>query len=194
MAAQPGRKELAGDPRREMTRFERDMVELKAAQEKYVYFLLAAAAAAIAYAMQRTNGVTLQAQDWALGIAVSCWALSFFGGCRNGQLVMDSIPSRFLAGVASTVAEVDIMHNSIEPENAAAGRKLVDDLVVKTETKVKNATIGSRRWFNWQFYRLAIGRPVFHWLAHRRYGAGTTGCRSAGRPFNQLAPANAGKR
>jgi hypothetical protein len=52
-------------------------------QEQYVYFLLAAAASAIAYALNRAEdrALTLILIPW--GIALILWGLSFYFGCRH---------------------------------------------------------------------------------------------------------------
>ena len=57
--------------------------QLSDAQSKYTYFLLAIAASAIAFAIQRTTGRNLTWGMIPLGLAVICWAFSFFSGCRN---------------------------------------------------------------------------------------------------------------
>jgi hypothetical protein len=57
--------------------------QLAEAQSKYIYFLLAVAASAIALSVQRTTGQSLNWKMVPLGIAVICWAVSFFAGCRN---------------------------------------------------------------------------------------------------------------
>lgn len=57
--------------------------QLSEAQTKYTYFLLAVAASAIAFSVQRTTGATLGWWQIPLGFAVVCWAVSFFSGCRN---------------------------------------------------------------------------------------------------------------
>lgn len=57
--------------------------QLSEAQTKYTYFLLAVAASAIAFSVQRTTGATLSWCQIPLGLAVVCWAGSFFSGCRN---------------------------------------------------------------------------------------------------------------
>jgi hypothetical protein len=57
--------------------------QFRASQDKYCYFLLAAAAAAIAFAVQRTEGMGLNLPMIPLGIAVLAWSLSFFAGCRH---------------------------------------------------------------------------------------------------------------
>jgi hypothetical protein len=52
-------------------------------QEKYIYFILAAAASAIAYALNRAQdrSLTLILIPW--GIALMLWGLSFYFGCRH---------------------------------------------------------------------------------------------------------------
>jgi hypothetical protein len=57
--------------------------QLAESQSKYTYFLLAAAASAIALVVKRTAGTTLNLQMIPLGLAVVCWGWSFFSGCRN---------------------------------------------------------------------------------------------------------------
>src|SRR4051812_41369765 len=48
---------------------------------KHAYFLLATAAAAIAFAVQRTSDRPLTCSMWPLGGAVLAWGYSFFCGC-----------------------------------------------------------------------------------------------------------------
>jgi len=55
----------------------------RTAQDKYTYFLLAAAGAAIALAVSQTKETSLSWSQLPLGIAVLCWGLSFFFGCRH---------------------------------------------------------------------------------------------------------------
>ena len=62
------------------THLSKQLVEV---QSKYTYFLLAVAASAIALAVQRTTGSPLTSNMMPLGLAVACWAGSFFAGCRN---------------------------------------------------------------------------------------------------------------
>ncbi len=56
---------------------------LREAQGKYTYFLLAAAGAAIALAVNQTQGLSLSWSQIPLGLAVTAWGLSFFCGCRR---------------------------------------------------------------------------------------------------------------
>ena len=56
---------------------------LRESQNKYIYFLLAAAGAMIGIAVQQTTNAVLDKSQLALAVAVLCWGLSFFFGCRH---------------------------------------------------------------------------------------------------------------
>lgn len=56
---------------------------LRSIQDKYTYFLLAAAGAAIGLALTQTKGLSLNWSQFPLGLAVLNWGLSFFFGCRQ---------------------------------------------------------------------------------------------------------------
>ncbi|MBA2625084.1 MAG: hypothetical protein H0U89_05715 [Acidimicrobiia bacterium] len=64
---------------------------LREAQNRYTYFLLAAAAAAISVALNQTETATLRAAHAPLGAAVLSWGVSFFCGCRNLVYVSSSL-------------------------------------------------------------------------------------------------------
>lgn len=51
--------------------------------ERYTYFLLATAAAAIAFGVQRTEDASLQWSQLPLGFAVITWAISFWCGIER---------------------------------------------------------------------------------------------------------------
>ncbi|MFC5605216.1 hypothetical protein [Variovorax soli] len=53
-----------------------------ASQDKYTYFLLAASGASIGFAVQKTEGLPLSWWLISVGLAVVCWALSFWFGLR----------------------------------------------------------------------------------------------------------------
>ena len=55
----------------------------RTAQDKYVYFLLAAAGAAIALVVGETKGAGLHLSQLPLAGAVVLWSLSFYSGCRQ---------------------------------------------------------------------------------------------------------------
>ncbi|MGH7181876.1 MAG: hypothetical protein ACREJN_07870, partial [Nitrospiraceae bacterium] len=65
--------------------------QLRVAQDKHVYFLLTAAGAAIALAVNQTQSVALSWSQLPLGGSVLCWGLSFFFGCRHLNYVASTL-------------------------------------------------------------------------------------------------------
>lgn len=55
----------------------------RAGQDKYTYFLLATAAAAIAFAVQKTEGLPISWWLLPVAFAILSWGVSFFYGCRH---------------------------------------------------------------------------------------------------------------
>lgn len=53
------------------------------AADKYTYFLLAAAGAAIGFSMSQTQQAILSWWKVPLGLAILFWAFSFFSGCQQ---------------------------------------------------------------------------------------------------------------
>lgn len=64
-------------------------------QEKYIYFLLAAAGAAIGFAVQKTDGLVLTWWLLPVGIATVCWGFSFYFGCKTIIWVQTSISANY---------------------------------------------------------------------------------------------------
>jgi hypothetical protein len=63
----------------------------RTSQEKYIYFLLAAAGAGVALAVNQTQGARLSWSKVPLAYAVVSWGLSFFFGCRHLQYVTSTM-------------------------------------------------------------------------------------------------------
>lgn len=64
-------------------------------QEKYTYFLLAAVGAAIGFAVQKTEGLSLTWWLLPVALATICWSASFYFGCKNVIWVQTSIMANF---------------------------------------------------------------------------------------------------
>jgi len=60
---------------------------LRTGQEKYNYFLLAAAGAAIGFALTQTQNTLISWSKLPLALGVLCWGISFFCGCRHAAYV-----------------------------------------------------------------------------------------------------------
>jgi hypothetical protein len=66
----------------------------RTAADKYTYFLLAAAGAAIAFALNQTHDLPMLWTQLPLAAAVLCWGLSFLFGCLQlsevGSLIFEN--------------------------------------------------------------------------------------------------------
>ncbi|WP_429191223.1 hypothetical protein [Aeromonas veronii] len=69
--------------------------QVRTSQDKYVYFLLAAVGAAIGFAMNQTQGMSLALSQIPLGISVLTWGLSFFFGCFHLKYVNATLFTNF---------------------------------------------------------------------------------------------------
>lgn len=81
--------------------------QLTTAQSKYAYFLLAGAASAIALALNRTAALALAFSQVPLGLAVICWGLSFYFGCRH---------IAYVAATLSANAALAMIQAGVHPE------------------------------------------------------------------------------
>ena len=82
--------------------------QLRTAQDKYTYFLLAICASAIAFSVQATKTETISYSLLPLGLAVACWGGSFFAGCRSIQYVNSTLYAnlQYLKVKSGNLAEV----------------------------------------------------------------------------------------
>lgn len=137
---------------------------LRDAQNRYAYFLLAAAGGAIALAVNQTKDASLHWSQTPLAIAALMWGLSFFCGCRH------------LAYVSSTLytnSELLRVQNGTHPVIRSA------EAVALARTKFakvaeENADRGNR-YGHWQFRFLVIGAVVYvAWHVLEMYLRGLT--------------------
>jgi hypothetical protein len=120
-------------------------------QEKYDYFLMSVAAAAIAFAVHRTSGMAMERLMVILGIAVALWAISFIAGCRRRQYIG-----------ANMFANADLLRVQ-NGEHPKAGTH--PEMIKAASEGIYNAMEhNSKRasfWANVQLYSLIIGAIVF---------------------------------
>lgn len=69
--------------------------QLRTAQDKYTYFLLAAAGAGVALAVDQTSDSMILYSMIPLGFAVLSWGFSFYCGCRQLLYVMSALYANF---------------------------------------------------------------------------------------------------
>jgi len=125
--------------------------QLAEAQTKYTYFLLAVAASAIALVVQRTTGRSLNLSMIPLGLAVLCWSVSFFSGCRNRAY--------FSSMLHTNVALLKVQNGThpgvpFQPDAIAAAS---EDIKEAADYKSSKANF----WGNLQFRLLVLGAISF---------------------------------
>jgi hypothetical protein len=124
-------------------------------QVRHTYFLLTAAGAGIALAMNQTHGVTLVWSQIPLGLAVSSWALSFFCGCRYVNYISSTLYANW------DLLRVQVgEHPAVgrDPARAAAASEGIRLAIDDNSRKVSGFA-------NWQF-RFLIGGGVLYVAWH----------------------------
>jgi len=119
----------------------------RTAQEKYVYFLLAAVGAAIALAITQTQGAMLAWSQLPLGGAVVLWALSFFFGCRH----LGYVESTLYANAALLKVEAgEYPDVGAHPQMMAAASEGIRSAIESNSNK-------AQRFARLQFFALVVG-------------------------------------
>jgi hypothetical protein len=123
----------------------------RAAQEKYIYFILAAAGAAIALVLNQTKDSKLEWAMLPLGLAVLCFGLSFIFGCQHLRYVESILYANYdLLRVEAGFHPMTGRHPQ-RIEVASAG---IRDAIEGNSEK-------SVRYARWQFHALIGGALLF---------------------------------
>ena len=120
-------------------------------QDKYTYFLLAAAAAALAFAVQKTEGMNLSRSMVPLALAAASWALSFFCGCKNISWVQTAL----YANVA--LLQLKSGSHPEQPDHPALTQGAVSGVGKALDHNSEKAYF----YANWQFRLLVAGALLF---------------------------------
>ena len=132
---------MSDENSREVFRAHRD------AQTRYIYFLLAGAGAAIGFAVTQTQTARLGWSHAPLGIAVLCWAVSFYCGCRHLGYVISGLYAN---------------HAMIGGDPSTDDRPAVAALRVKTLAGIiESPSNQANRYAQWQFRSLLVGAGFF---------------------------------
>ena len=120
-------------------------------QSKYTYFLLAASASAIAFAMQKTTGSTYSWFQLPLGGAIVLWALSFYYGCRNIEWVQTAV-----------LANHGLLHlydgaHPDQPQTPEETKAAITGTTKALYSNIENARVCGEKQFNF----LIIGAVLF---------------------------------
>ena len=119
----------------------------RAAQEKYIYFLLAAVGAAIGLAVSQTQGLKLSYSQVPLAFAVSMWALSFIFGCRH----LAYVESALFANMALLQVQAG------EHPEVGTHRQYMAVASEGIRTAIESNSNRASRFARWQFFALVFG-------------------------------------
>jgi hypothetical protein len=125
--------------------------QLRTVQDKYTYFLLAAAASAVALALNRTQGRVLEWSMIPLAIAVLFWGASFFCGCRYLVYIGSILRANFELLRVQKGMDPELGDNSELIALASGGIR---------EAIEYNSDRGGR-FARWQFYCLIAGALAY---------------------------------
>jgi hypothetical protein len=97
--------------------------QIRVQQDKYTYFMLAVAASAIAYSIQKTENRFFEYSLVPLGFAILCWGFSFFYGCRYITYVTVVLLANFKMFVVAEGADDDVPNHDEAKSEAIQGLK-----------------------------------------------------------------------
>ncbi len=120
-------------------------------QDKYTYFLLAAASAGIAFSVQKTDELALSWNLAPVGLAVLAWGLSFYCGCKNILWVQTALYANF-----SLLQLMDGTHPE-QPEHPSIAAAAMAGVRSAVDKNIKRAKFHDR----WQFRLLILGAVLF---------------------------------
>jgi len=119
-------------------------------QSKYVYFLLAAAGAAMGYALQKLDGLPLSWQAAPGLLAVGCWLISFFCGCKRITWTQSTMYANFA---------LLQMQYGLHPEQPPP--HLAHAAMSGVRKAIENNSNSASRYYRSQFWFLALGVAAF---------------------------------
>jgi hypothetical protein len=132
----------------------------RTAQEKYSYFMLAAAGAAIGFSVTRTQGLVLSWSQIPLAAAVICWGFSFFCGCMNLRYVESNLYANMSLLKVISGKHPDVGNHPQMMQAASEGIRSA------MESNSNRTTFYGR----WQFYLMMLGAVSFvGWDVYEMY-------------------------
>lgn len=124
-------------------------------QDKYTYFLLAVTASAIAFAVQKTDGLKITWSLIPLGLAVLLWGLSFYFGIKNLIWVQTAIFANY---------SLLQLQKGVHPEQPDHPQLL--EAAIRGVTSALESNAKSAQFYGiWQF-RLLIGGGILFIVWH----------------------------
>lgn len=139
---------------RELYRIQREV------QNKYVYFLLAAAGACTAFALNQTRGEQLTLSHLFLIGALMLWALSFYCGCKHLQRGITHI---FLN---QRLNDNEIRQNAPDIEGRNFLEKVSNEVTKYFHRQFTCFVLGTLSYSVWHLLEMALRNPVYAtWLS-----------------------------
>jgi hypothetical protein len=136
---------MSGDPEVEVYR------ALRESQNRYTYFILAAAGGAIALAVNQTQTAELAWSQVPLAVAVLLWGLSFFFGCRHLAYVSSNL---YANSALFQVARGEHPQAGSHPQMIAAATEGIRKAIDSNNEK-------ATRYGRWQFWLLVAGAVAY---------------------------------
>lgn len=136
--------------------------DMNASKDKYVYYLLAITAGAVAFVAHETNQVALHEAHWILGVAVGFWLVSFYVGCKNRFLDISYLSDSFWSiGLKLGIAAERHSLGGKITEDQRKGLWIAEEFVDGIDEDKKNASVGARDCFEWQFRLFVLGAVAY---------------------------------
>jgi len=126
---------------------------LREAQDKHAYFILAAAGSALAFAVHITIGRSLAWSMLPLGVAAACWAFSFWAGGRLIAYLNSTVYANIALLQVKRGTHPDLRYRG-NPEEIAIASAGITAAVESNSRMVE-------RWGNWQTQLLVAGALAF---------------------------------
>lgn len=123
----------------------------RAGQDKYTYFLLAAAGAAVAFAVTKTEGLTLSWWLVPVGLAILSWGCSFYCGCTNVLFVQGAVAAN------TTLLKLRMGSHPMQPTTTAQMNIALEVTQKGMATNIDKAAAHGQ----WQFRFLVAGAVLF---------------------------------
>lgn len=120
-------------------------------EKKYSYFLLAIAASAVAFLVQKTESAIFTWPLAFVALALVCWSLSFLFGCLTQQSIQHAIRSNY---ILLQLQKGTHPNQPSSTEEFAIAKEITNKNI---DRKMKNAGFFSV----WQFRLLVIGAGFF---------------------------------
>jgi|SRR5665213_2085597 len=121
------------------------------AQDKYSYFLLAAAASGLGFAIQKSENLPLHWTMLLLAAAALAWLGSFFCGVRNISKVLTALGANY------GLLQLKSGRHENQPPDADSTTGAIRGIIRVIDVSANQA----RHYANWQFYLLVAGAVLF---------------------------------